>query len=145
MLTDLSVVIEQQVKGALVPGPVIGPCAAIPLDHHRLIRGGGAALSTDLHHRAHVPLPVVLVTPLPVQATHNAHAHLHAAPMGASPAGRAQGEGLGGGVPYAASAPPQLLGRRAGSWRGNGGQRRQQCGFREQIGGYCGDTFGAMR
>lgn len=47
VLTDLRVIIKQQVKGALVAGAVVGPRAAVPLHHHRLVRRGGAALPPD--------------------------------------------------------------------------------------------------
>lgn len=87
VLTNLCVIIQQQVVRSLVSCAVVGACAAVPLHHHRLVWRGGAALASDLHHRAHVTLAVVLVTPLPVQAAHHAHAHLHAASVGAWPGG----------------------------------------------------------
>lgn len=87
MLTDLSIIIKQQVVGPLVAGAVVGPCAAVPLHHHGLVWCGGAALSPNLYHGAHVALAVILVSPFPVQAAHHAHAHLHAASVGAWPGG----------------------------------------------------------
>ncbi len=87
MLTDLSVIIKQQVIGTLVASAVIGSRAAVPLHHHSLVWRGSAALPPDLHHSANVALAVILVSPFPVQTTHHAHAHLHAASARAWPGG----------------------------------------------------------
>lgn len=87
VLTNLGIIIKQQVVGALVAGTVVGSCAAVPLHHHSLIWCRCAALPPDLHHGAHVAFAVILVTPFPVQAADHAHAHLHAASDGARPGG----------------------------------------------------------
>ena len=41
-LTDLGVVVEQQVVRPLVARPVVGARAAVPLHHHARQDGGGA-------------------------------------------------------------------------------------------------------
>lgn len=74
----MGVVIEQQVVCALVASAVVGAGAVVPLHDHCAVRGRRAAVAAELHHRAHAALAAILLAPLPVHATHHAHAHLHA-------------------------------------------------------------------
>ncbi len=127
-LTDLCVVVQQQVVGALVSGAVVGARPAVPLHHHSFVGRRGAALPADLHHRAHVPLSFILVPPLPVQAAHNTHAHLHAATRW---------------LPAVALAVLAVCsGAGGGCW---GSRRRERKGLWRQIRGDCKHTQGQRR
>lgn len=128
-LTNLGVVVKQQVISALVAGAVVGASATVPLHHHRLVGCAGAALTPYFHHCAHVAFTVVLVAPLPVNAAHHAHAHLHGAAdrwastaatglAAALPGGsrRRLGRGMGGGGAAGAA------GTRASWWQREGAE-----------------------